>query len=145
MIKITITSVLMLLGAIIIAQSPEVVHWTFDYNKETQSIDITADMDDNWVIYSQFTDPDGPIPLNFTFEPSDAYTLVAGVVETNEPTTVKSEMFGVEVKKFKHKAVFKQKIEASGTGEIIKGAVTFMCCDNMRCLPPKTLPFEVKI
>jgi len=56
-----------------------------------------------------------------------------------------SEMFGVNVIKFKDKAEFRQKIKGASSGTTIKGNVSFMTCDAEKCLPPVSVPFAVKL
>lgn len=72
------------------AQMPEVVEWTAHYDADKNSILIQADMDDDWVIYSQHTDPEGPIPLEFEFITSDPIQLDGDVIELTEPTKMMS-------------------------------------------------------
>lgn len=127
------------------AQTDDLVVWTAEYDNATSSVTLTATMKDDWVIYSQKTDPEGPIPLEIEFEALDGVEYIGEVEELTKPIIIMSEMFGVEVIKFKEKAVFVQEVKTSETANIIKGNVTFMTCDSKRCLPPKTVPFEVKI
>ena len=126
------------------AQMPEVVEWTAHYDADKNSILIQADMDDDWVIYSQHTDPEGPIPLEFEFITSDPIQLDGDVIELTEPTKMMSEMFGVEVIKFKEAASFEQKLKERPAGGALGISVTYMTCDSKRCLPPTTVPLEVK-
>lgn len=126
------------------AQLPEVVHWSASYDAEKNSVLINAEMDDDWVIYSQHTDPEGPIPLDFDFATTDPIQLDGEVAELTEPISVMSEMFGVQVKKFKEAASFEQKLKEKPDGGVLTINVTYMCCDSKRCLPPTTVPLHVK-
>jgi len=126
------------------AQMPEVVSWTASYDESENAVKINAEMTDDWVIYSQHTDPEGPIPLEFDFVTADEIQLEGEVIELDEPTIVMSDMFGVEVMKFKEKASFEQKLGAKPTKGNLSINVTYMCCDSKRCLPPTTVPLQVK-
>lgn len=126
-------------------QAEDLVVWTAAYDKASSSITLKADMKDDWVIYSQNTDPEGPIPLEIEFEDIEGVEYVGHAEELSDAIVEMSEMFGVEVIKFKEQAEFAQKVKVSQDGVIVKGNVTFMTCDSKRCLPPKTVPFEVKI
>lgn len=53
-------------------------------------------------------------------------------------------MFGVEVIKFKEAASFEQKLKERPAGGALGISVTYMTCDSKRCLPPTTVPLEVK-
>lgn len=145
--RIFISTLLVAFAAGIMAQDSwdNLVTWEATYDKNQAAINLTAQIAKDWVIYSQFTDPEGPIPLEFEFEPAAGVEYIDGVEELTEPITKMSEMFGVEVMKFKETASFKQKIKLSSDSAIIRGNVTFMACDSEKCLPPKTIPFEVKI
>jgi len=121
------------------------VIWEAGYNKEAGQIEITATISDDWVIYSQHTPEGGPIPLEFEFEELAGVEFVGEVEEGTKPISKYSEMFEIEVLKFKETAIFTQKIKTDHNNLVIKGTVTFMTCDSQRCLPPKTIPFEVKI
>lgn len=145
--NILISAVVMLMTIGLMAQDnwDKLVTWEATYDQEQSAIIITADIEKDWVIYSQFTDPEGPIPLKFDFTSAEGVVYMDGVKELTEPITIMSEMFGVEVIKFKEKASFSQEIKLSTDKAVIKGEVTFMACDSEKCLPPKTIPFEVKI
>jgi len=127
------------------AQFDGLVRWSAEYDAAQSAIILTADLKDDWVIYSQHTDPEGPIPLEFEFETVSGVTFEGPVEELTKPITKMSEMFGVEVMKFKDKATFSQKIKLDTDPVTIKGMVAYMTCDSQRCLPPKSVPFQVKI
>lgn len=145
--RILISTLFIAFAAGIMAQDSwdNLVTWEANYDKDQAAINITAHIENDWVIYSQFTDPEGPIPLEFEFEAAAGVEYIDGVEELTDPITKMSEMFGVEVMKFKETASFKQKIKLSSDSAIIRGNVTFMACDSEKCLPPKTIPFQVKI
>lgn len=118
------------------------VKWTFEVKKiNDKEAEITANavMDKDWVIYSQFTDDDGPIPLSFVINDIDVK-----FIEKSKVIKEYDEMFGVNVLKFKEKAIFLGKIPMNDRGEW-SGFVTFMTCDGMKCLPPKDVDFTVKL
>ena len=127
------------------AQADKVVQWKAHYDAPAKAIVLTAEMGENWVIYSQHTDPDGPIPLAFEFDKTEGIKFIGDVKEVHEPIEVMSEMFGVTVRKFKEKAEFRQEIEGYQAGKSVSGNITFMTCDDKKCLPPETISFEVKL
>jgi len=130
--------------SIVSAQTDKVVEWSASYDEAKNSVIIDADMKDDWVIYSQHTDPEGPIPLEFEFGMSEKIVLDGEVLELDKPITIMSDMFGVEVMKFKDKASFEQKLGAKPTKGNLSINVTYMTCDSKRCLPPTTVPLYVK-
>lgn len=137
---------ILLTSAAAVGQS-EIVDWTYKIVEENDEklLHITADIQPGWFIYSQHTDPDGPIPTAFSISVSGSDADLNDVTEVTEPIKQYSELFEVEVIKFKGKVTFTQKLPDVNNGDVISGDVTYMSCDKSRCLPPKTIPFEVKI
>ena len=110
-----------------IAQKTSPVAWDFKLikiNAHEYKFTATATMQPTWVLYSQFTDPEGPVPTTFTVNGKQIQ-----LKEESHLMTEMDEMFMVEVKKFKNTA--------------IKGDVEYMTCDGLRCLPPTKVPFEL--
>ena len=124
----------------------DIVDWNYEISTQEGEtfLTITGAIKTGWVIYSQHTDPDGPIPTSIDIEENSAFSLEGDVIEETEPIIQHSELFDVEVKKFKDEVVFVQKIVGYESGTLISGTVEFMCCDKSRCLPPKIISFEVK-
>jgi hypothetical protein len=123
------------------AQKEKPVSWTFEVQKLSESeIELTAvaTMKPSWVIYSQFTEDDGPIPTGFYF---DDKTIK--FEEISKSITEFDDMFGVNVTKFKDKAIFKTKFTDLKSSSL-KGYVTYMTCDGAKCLPPADVEIIVK-
>lgn len=100
---------------------------------------ITATIESGWHLYSQNVPEDGPIPTTFTFETSEAYTLIDKTTE-DEGHEIDDPVFMMRIKYFEDKAVFKQRVSFKATPETVKGSVEFMVCDDSRCLPPNDEP-----
>lgn len=121
------------------------VTWSF----EVEEVDgeyvfkAVADIDANWAVYSQHTSEGGPVPLSFTYE--DPSILIGDTKEKSEAITKMSELFEIEVVKFKKKAVFEQRFTKKEGAKNFVGELRFMCCDELRCLPPTVVPFDVTI
>ncbi len=141
--KYILSLLLMLNFGFLKAQKPQSpVNWEFEIKKsEGSTIEIiaTAQMKTPWVIYSQFTDDNGPIPTSF---------LVNGETvkfdELSKSKTEYDELFEVNVTKFSEKAVFTKKLE-KGTLSDWNIEVEFMTCDGERCLPPAIVSKNLKI
>jgi len=138
--------VCMISSSPVISQS-DIVDWTYEIINENDSkqLKITADIKSGWFIYSQHTDPDGPIPTAFSISITGSDDEISQVKEVTKPIRNYSELFEVEVLKFKNEVIFTQVLPDAKEGDVISGTVTYMSCDKSRCLPPKTVPFEVKI
>ena len=122
------------------SQKEKPVSWNFETkkvsDKEIEFIAI-ATMQNDWVIYSQFTDDDGPVPTIFVVNDSDTK-----LEEKSKIFTEFDELFGVNVSKFKNKAVFTKRFKIEEL-PVLKGYVTYMTCDGAKCLPPTDVVFEL--
>jgi hypothetical protein len=130
------------------AQNENPVTWTFELeqvDEKTYDLIATAKMKEHWVIYSQHTDPDGPVPTYFEFEATDGLQFVGDVEEVSKKMVQFSELFEVEVSKFKEEAIFKQRFTTQNKAVKLSGSVTYMTCDSQKCLPPKDVPFQVTL
>ena len=122
----------------------EVVSWTTNYNVITSEIEIKANLSDGWHIYSQGVETDfGPIPTSFLFEKNAFLNLIGEVIEPQainqfDPT------FETSLDFFEQEVTFKQKIETTQS-TILNGTITFMACNEVRCIPPSDEKFTIKI
>ena len=121
------------------------VDWSFEVveGDDDYILRATADLEENWAIYSQHTGEGGPIALSFTFE--DPSILIGGAEEKSKAIKEMSELFEVEVIKFKKQAIFEQKFTKKKGMKTISGGVRFMCCDASRCLPPTDVQFDIEL
>lgn len=131
------------------SQAPNPVKWEAIYssiNSDEGEIIITAKIDKGWHIYSQNIAPDaGPIPTSFNYTPGTNFELVGKTIEGNAHE-VFDKAFDTKLLIFDDKAEFKQKIRlknSKGFTTIVK--LEFMTCNDMQCLPPKTIELLVNI
>jgi Tfp pilus assembly protein PilP len=127
------------------AQS-DIVKWTFEIeNADGKNLlKATADIKNEWFMYSQHTD-EGPIPTSFEMKQASGELVTVVFQEVTTPIKKYSELFEAEVIKFQDEAIFTYSLEGYKSGDIISGSVTYMSCDKSKCLPPKSVDFEVKI
>lgn len=124
------------------------VKWSFESEKLSEQefkIKLIAEIEDGWAIYSQFTEEGGPIPTTFDFENNSKLELIGSVVEPDEKETMYDEMFEMNVTKLKGNVTFYQIVKTSVEGAHLKGFLTFMCCDDTKCLPPTDVEFEIAV
>ena len=149
-----ITFLLLFLFVLLFTQAQEdsPVHWTFKLSDTTNlmglyEISMTAQIDEHWHMYSQnLPSPDeGPLPTEFHYEPSEAYTIVGKTAEIIPPISKFDDVFEVQVNYFDKKAEFKQLVSIKDKTATIKGYVSYMVCNESTCLPPIDVPFEVKL
>jgi cytochrome c biogenesis protein CcdA len=112
---------------------------------ERYQLTFTAEMEEGWSIYSQFTDDNGPVPTTFYFE-GEGYERIGKMEESGKAKKGPDPLFGgVTVIKYPHGPVtFTQQVLAKGADQI-SGVVEFMTCDEEQCLPPTEVPFLVKL
>jgi len=118
------------------------VSWTISTDSKT--INYIADIEDGWHIYSQYTNPDvGPIPTKFTIKKNNIIRRIGKVIEP-APIKAYDDNFGGDVMYFESKAEFTQELILKSSG-YIKGTITYMVCNDQKCLPPTDVNFEIEI
>lgn len=123
------------------------VKWSFSQQKISDTeymLIFTANLDDNWNTYSQFTEDNGPIPTSITYLKKAGVTLVGKGVETGDKKEGLDPLFDANVIKFTYKKPFviKQKIKVIDPSKPLSGYLTFMTCDDETCLPPTDVDFS---
>ena len=96
------------------SQLDEPVKWSFKtetLGEQNIMLLITAEIDKDWELYSQFFEMGGPMPLYFEFSENDHYELVGIAEELIEPTEKFDDVFKINIKSFKGIAEFKQQIK----------------------------------
>lgn len=123
------------------------VKWSFSQEKISDKeyyLVFSAKIDKGWTIYSQFTADDGPIPTTITFEESTGIELVGKASESGKKKEGMDALFGVNVIKFlaDKPFVMKQKVKVKDASKKVSGYVTYMACDDEKCLPPTDEEFS---
>ncbi len=130
------------------AQQLDPVKWKYTV-KETSATEaeliFTAQLDKGWHLYSQYTSPDGPLAIVFTFEESGDYKRVGKVMEP-KPHEEMDDIFKCIVKSFSGKVVFRQKVKRlSDKGFTVKGTVSYQLCNDGSCIAPEDHDFSFKV
>jgi thiol:disulfide interchange protein DsbD len=131
------------------AQVIDPIKWGYSIQKvsgDIYNLKFKAKIDVTWHLYSQNLPEGGPVPTNFKFASNPGYELMGKVTELSKPESVFDKSFGIKVSFFSHEAIFVQKIKVKNSQPFsIKGAVEYMCCNDQKCLPPKSVDFEFNI
>ena len=131
------------------AQTANPVHWNFDAVKtgdNTYDLVISADVDGEWCVYSQFLDSDdGPIPTSFSFDDTKGVQFLGKVEEKGDKLEKYDELFAMKIAKFKKEVKFIQKIKTKNSVQTVSGTIEFMTCNGKTCLPPTEVPFEIAL
>ena len=137
-----------LMSAIVWAQQLDPVKWNFsvrEISADEAELVFTAKLDDGWHLYSQYTDPNGPIAIEFTFAESDDYQRV-GKVSEPKPHEELDNIFNCVVKSFSGTATFRQKIKRLSYKDFnVKGTVSYQLCNDGSCIAPEDHEFTFTV
>ena len=127
------------------AQIHDPVVWDFaayDNGDGTIDLDFHAEIEPGWHVYSQFLNPfDGPIPTSFTIETEGIQTADTAAAEC-EPHLEYDPNFMMDLLFFEEEAHWVHTLSFPGAiPDTIKGYLTFMVCDESKCLPPEDIDF----
>jgi len=126
------------------SMAQSVVKWSGNYSKKTNEIILSASIEKNWHLYSQYISPNaGPVATKITFTKNKKLKIKGKPIEENVHAFY-DENFGAHLSVFDDKAVFRQKIKVKKNTDL-KIVITFMVCDNTRCLPPTDETIIIKI
>lgn len=117
--------------------------WTAEKINDTEfNLKFHAKIDKTWAVYSQFIDEGGPVPTSINFTEGKHFKLVGKANESKNVEEKMDKVFEMKIKKFHNYADFTQKIKIIDKTKPIEGYVTFMTCDDTRCLPPTDIDFK---
>jgi thiol:disulfide interchange protein DsbD len=109
---------------------------------DVYEIRFHAKIDAGWAIYSQYLESDeGPIPTSFVYENPDVVEFLGKNKEDGHKKEGFDPIFEMNVIKFTDNVTFKQGVKRKGK-EPLKGYITYMTCDDERCLPPTDVDFS---
>ena len=128
----------------LIGQALQPVTWSFSkekVNEEEFDLIFTAEIDKGWNVYSQFIDEGGPFPTTITYE-TDGVEKVGESAEDGYRKEGMDRIFEMNVIKFLSGKpyIIKQRVKKAGLDQI-SGYLTYMCCDDEKCLPPTDVEF----
>ncbi|HAW21137.1 MAG TPA: hypothetical protein DCX14_13235 [Flavobacteriales bacterium] len=130
------------------AQVYNPVEWTFDYKldgDEHALLQFHATIEKGWHVYSTtIEDGIGPVPTSFDFQSLEGATLDGGIIEP-EAHKDYDPNFDMELLWFENSATLQQRVKLTAGMAAIKGELTYMTCDDSKCLPPDYLEFSFDI
>lgn len=130
------------------AQISNPVIWNYKAVKvsdKTYDIYATAVLEKKWHIYAQEAG-EGPEPTSVTFAKNPLVKLEGKVKEVGNLEKAFDPNFNSTLKFYSNEVSFVQRVKMKSTAStVLKGTVSYMVCDDKKCLPPKDLPFSVKI
>ena len=130
------------------AQIENPVSWSFSSKKlsnKEYEIHLTATIESKWHVYAQDAG-EGPEPTSFNFKKNPLIKIDGKVIEIGKLEKSFDKNFNSTLKFYNNKVDFVQKISLkSSVSTVLNGTVTFMVCNDNKCLPPKDVPFSIKI
>lgn len=126
------------------------VSWSFSAKKvadKTYEVHMVATMQTGWHLYSQIQPDDAiAIPTTFTITPNPLFTLEGKIKEVGKMEVMKDKDLGVSANQYSKTVTFIQKIKLKANVKTnFKGNVEYQTCDDKKCLPPKTVKFDIAI
>lgn len=135
-------------AAVAQAQVENPVAWNFSAVKtgpRTYALHMAATISGNWHLYSQQAG-EGPEPTSFTFSKNPLVKWDGKVKEEGKLETAYDPNFKSNLRFYSHAVDFVQNVTVKSNAQTtVKGTVTFMVCNDRRCLPPKEIPFTIRL
>lgn len=144
-LTILVSILLLIISNDIYGQILTPVKWSWKAEKinDTEyNLIFHAKIDKTWAVYSQFIGEDGPVPTSLTFTEGSHFKLLGKASESKNSETKFDKVFEMNIKKFHNYADFTQRVKILDKSKSIEGYVTFMTCDDTRCLPPTEVDFK---
>jgi hypothetical protein len=146
--KITLSFLALLIAGFAFAQIESPVKWSYTAKRisdKVYEIHMTATLDPKWHIYAQDAG-EGPEPTTFNFLKNPLIKLDDKVKEIGKLEKEYDPNFRSELKFYSNRVDFVQRVKLkSSASTILKGTVSYMVCNDKKCLPPKEVPFSVKL
>lgn len=126
------------------------VSWSFAAKKiddKTYEVHITASIQSGWHLYSQ-TQPEDAIaePTSVTFNRNPLVSLDGKVKEEGKMEKFHDAKLEVSANQYSQKVNFVQVVKLKSKGKTnVSGSVRFQTCNDEKCLPPKTVSFNVAL
>lgn len=113
------------------------VKWTYaieNVNGNQFELVFNAAIDKGFHLYSLSIPEDGPLPTEFSFETSAAYSIDGKMTEGNNGIKAMDEIFKMEITYFEEKASFRQKIVSKEKQFTVSGTIAYMVCNDQGCV-----------
>ena len=108
-------------------------------------LSITANIEKGWHLYDTENRENGPFPTSLDYEIPENSSLIGGL-EFQKPIAKYDSIFEMNVGYYENQTTFTQKIKLKNPLDSVNVLISYMACDEKRCLPPKevTLSFNGK-
>jgi hypothetical protein len=126
------------------------ISWTFTAKKlsdKAYELHITALIQSGWHLYSQ-TQPDDAIaePTLVSFNKNPLLTLEGKIKEEGKLEKFHDAKLDISANQYSAKVNFVQVVKLKAKAKTrLSGSVRFQTCNDEKCLPPKTVTFNVTL
>ncbi len=139
---------ILIIGFQATAQVYDPVKWSFSHRldgDEHAILEFTANIEEGWHVYATKLESDmGPIPTEVIFDELSGAKLVDGIVEPKAHKEYDPN-FDMELSWFEKKVTLTQKVKLTADMAKVTGELTYMTCDDTKCLPPEYIDFSFDI
>jgi thiol:disulfide interchange protein DsbD len=121
------------------------VHFSYSAVKKANNqyeVHIKSILEPKWHIYS-VTNPEGGAEA--TELKLEGVKTIGKVKEVGKMKTIYDKEFKMDQKFFENTVDFVQIVDISNGAKKLTGSISYMVCNDRQCLPPKEVPFEIKL
>ncbi len=145
---------LLLMGFVFVAFSSRAqlnpVIWSFSAEKvgdKMYEIHMKATIQNGWHLFSQNQPEDAiAIPTAFSIRANPLFKPEGKIKEVGKIEVMKDAVLGISANQYSHTVDFVQKIKLKSNAKTnFTGNVEYQTCDDKKCLPAKTVNFNVAI
>lgn len=147
----TVLAFLIITGSAIAASAQlNPVSWSFSAKKiadKTYEVHLTATMQSGWHLYSQ-TQPDDAIaiPTGFKINNNPLLVLEGKIKEVGKLEKFHDAKLEISANQYANKVDFVQVVKLKADAKTnLSGSVEYQTCDDKKCLPPKTVNFNISV
>lgn len=118
-------------------QHAATVTWHIQYERmdtDTIMLQMTAQIPQGWLLYSQYLPPGGPTPTTFTFHADDSYCVTGALIEEGEPDIYYDELYEMEITSYSGDVRFSIPIKLKTEKATISGQVNYLLCNSAQCI-----------
>ncbi len=149
MVNRIITIIMLCIGFAANTQDAEPVTWSAktEMSSPTEgTLIVKGTIAPGWHIYGTQLPEGGPKPTTISYSGSKGVEFEGKTAVSPAPVKEKDQMFMMELTTWENSVTFRQKFKVTDpeSARIVVKA-TYMSCDNMNCMPPKTKRINVKI
>ena len=144
--KYILTSLFIFSAVLTQAQRMNPVNWSFQAVKKADKqydVILTANVEAPWHIYSQFVKK-GPIPTTIEFKANPLVQIKGVAKEIGKLEKNFDKNFDAEISYYSDKVQFVQSVILKVASKTkLSGTIDYTVCNDEKCLPPISIPFEV--